>query len=396
MPDLILKPKSDRRLRQGHLWIYSNEVDVVKSPLHSFPAGEQVNVLDAKGKGLGTAIINPKQLICGRLVSRNIDEPLNRERLVSRLRSALISREQLFEDHCYRWVYGDSDGLPGLVIDRFDNVIVVQVSNAGIELLLEQLLEAINEVVPELNILLKNDGKMRSVEGLENYVRVAQGEVPMLVPIKENNVKFLAPVWEGQKTGWFYDHRLNRRRVQKLSEGKRVLDMFSYIGGWGIQAAAAGASEVICVDASAQALELVHQQAQLNGVEDKVHSIKGDAFTAMKQLHEDGERFDIVIIDPPAFIARRKDIKAGELAYQRANQLAMRLLKPEGILVSASCSMHLERTRLTQLLQEACRKNGRMGQVLEQGGQGGDHPVHPAIPETEYLKSVILRTWYEV
>jgi 23S rRNA (cytosine1962-C5)-methyltransferase len=378
------------------LWIYSNEVDVVKSPLHSFPAGEQVNVLDAKGKGLGTAIINPKQLICGRLVSRNIDVPLNRERLVSRLRSALISREQLFEDHCYRWVYGDSDGLPGLVIDRFDNVIVVQVSNAGIELLLEQLLEAINEVVPELNILLKNDGKMRSVEGLENYVRVAQGEVPMLVPLKENNVKFLAPVWEGQKTGWFYDHRLNRRRVQKLSEGKRVLDMFSYIGGWGIQAAAAGASEVICVDASAQALELVHQQAQLNGVEDKVHSIKGDAFTAMKQLHEDGERFDIVIIDPPAFIARRKDIKAGELAYQRANQLAMRLLKPEGILVSASCSMHLERARLTQLLQEACRKNGRMGQVLEQGGQGGDHPVHPAIPETEYLKSVILRTWYEV
>ena len=392
MPDLILKPKSDCRLRQGHLWIYSNEVDVVKSPLHSFPA----NVLDAKGKGLGTAIINPKQLICGRLVSRNIDEPFNRERLVSRLRSALISREQLFEDHCYRWVYGDSDGLPGLVIDRFDNVIVVQVSNAGIELLLDQLLEAINEVVPELNILPKNDGKMRSIEGLENYVRVARGEVPMLVPLKENNVKFLAPVWESQKTGWFYDHRLNSRRVQKLSEGKRVLDMFSYIGGWGIQAAAAGASEVICVDASAQALELVHQQAQLNGVEDKVHSIKGDAFTAMKQLHEDGERFDIVIIDPPAFIARRKDIKAGELAYQRANQLAMRLLKPEGILVSASCSMHLERARLTQLLQEACRKNGRMGQVLEQGGQGGDHPVHPAIPETEYLKSVILRTWCEV
>lgn len=243
------------------------------------------------------------------MVSRNIDEPLNRERLVSRLRSALISREQLFEDHCYRWVYGDSDGLPGLVIDRFDNVIVVQVSNAGIELLLEQLLEAINEVVPELNILLKNDGKMRSIEGLENYVRVAQGEVPMLVPLKENNVKFLAPVWEGQKTGWFYDHRLNRRRVQKLSEGKRVLDMFSYIGGWGIQAAAAGASEVICVDASAQALELVHQQAQLNGVEDKVHSIKGDAFTAMKQLHEDGERFDIVIIDPQLLLLVVKILK---------------------------------------------------------------------------------------
>ena len=395
MPDLILKSKSDRRLRQGHLWIYSNEVDVSKSPLQNFPAGEQVNVLDAKGKALGTAIINPKQLICGRLVSRQAHEPLNLERLTKRLKVALVSRERLFEDHCYRWVYGDSDGLPGLVIDRFDQVIVVQISNAGIELLLEELLEAINQVAPKLNILLKNDGKMRAIEGLDEYVRVAQGEVPKLVPLKENGVSFLAPVWEGQKTGWFYDHRLNRRRVQKLAHGKRVLDVFSYTGGWGVQAAAAGAEAVICVDTSAQALDLVDQQAALNGVSDKVKSLKGDAFTTMKQLHEEGERFDMVIIDPPAFIARRKDIKAGELAYQRANQLAMRLLKPEGILVSASCSMHLERTRLTQLLQEACRKNGRLGQVLEQGGQGGDHPVHPAIPETDYLKSVILRTWYE-
>lgn len=395
MPNLILKAKADRRLRQGHLWIYSNEIDVSKSPLQNFMPGEQANVLDAKGKALGTAIVNPKQLICGRLVSRKADEPLNQERFIMRLSAAYQSREQLFDDQSYRWIYGDSDGLPGLVIDRFGDVIVVQVSNAGIELLLEPLLAAINHVVPKLNILLKNDGKMRALEGLESYVRVAQGEVPKHCALKENGVHFLAPVWDGQKTGWFYDHRLNRRRVQKLAAGTRVLDVFSYIGGWGIQAAAAGASEVVCVDASAQALDLVHQQAQLNSVGEKVNTLKGDAFVAMKQLHEDGERFDIVIIDPPAFIARRKDIKAGELAYQRANQLAMRLLKPEGILVSASCSMHLERGRLTQLLQDACRKNGRMGQVLEQGGQGGDHPVHPAIPETEYLKSVILRTWYE-
>jgi len=396
MPDLILKPKSDRRLRQGHLWIYSNEVDVNKSPLQSFTAGQQVDVLDAKGKPLGTAIVNPKQLICGRLVSRQAGQPLTQEGFIRRLKAALNSREMLFSEQCYRWVYGDSDGLPGLVIDRFGNVIVVQVSNAGMELLLDDLLAAINQLLPEINILLKNDGKMRASEGLDEYVKVAQGDVPKLVPLIENGVNFLAPVWDGQKTGWFYDHRLNRRRVQKLAQGKRVLDLFSYIGGWGVQAAAAGASEVICADASAQALELVHQQAELNQVADKVHTLKGDAFATMKQLHEDGERFDIVIIDPPAFIARRKDIKAGELAYQRANQLAMRLLKPEGILVSASCSMHLERSRLNVMLQEACRKNGRLGQILEQGGQGGDHPVHPAIPETEYLKCVILRTWYDV
>jgi 23S rRNA (cytosine1962-C5)-methyltransferase len=196
MPDLILKPKSDRRLRQGHLWIYSNEVDVNKSPLQSFTAGQQVDVLDAKGKPLGTAIVNPKQLICGRLVSRQAGQPLTQEGFIRRLKAALKSREMLFSEQCYRWVYGDSDGLPGLVIDRFGNVIVVQVSNAGMELLLDDLLAAINQLLPEINILLKNDGKMRASEGLDEYVKVAQGDVPKLVPLVENGVHFLAPVWD--------------------------------------------------------------------------------------------------------------------------------------------------------------------------------------------------------
>ncbi|MCP4789071.1 MAG: class I SAM-dependent rRNA methyltransferase [Gammaproteobacteria bacterium] len=390
MAHLILKPKADRRLRNGHLWIYSNEVDVAKTPLAQFMLGQQVDVLDHKGKPLGTAMVNPQQLICGRLVNRRAGAPLTQADLVIRLQCALRVRESLFAAHCYRWVYGDSDGLPGLVIDRFGDTVVVQVSLAGMEILLEPLIDAINEVQPGLNILLKNDGKMRQIEGLEEYVRTVQGEVPKLVPLQENGVQFVAPVWHGQKTGWFYDHRLNRARVQALSAGKRVLDLFSYVGGWGIQAGVAGASEVVCVDASASALELVHQQAKLNDIAARVRTIKGDAFAALKQLNEDGERFDVVILDPPAFISRRKDIKTGELAYQRANQLAMRLVANTGYLVSASCSMHLERKRLVDVVNDACRKNGRHGQILEHGGQGGDHPVHPAIPETEYLKSIIV------
>lgn len=390
MAHLILKPKADRRLRSGHLWIYSNEVDVSKTPLQQFMLGQQVDVLDHKHKPLGTAMVNPQQLICGRLVSRRAETPLTADDLVLRLRRALDSRERLFAAHCYRWVYGDSDGLPGLVIDRFGDTVVVQVSLAGMELLLEPLLDAINQVQPGLNILLKNDGKMRQIEGLEEYVRVAQGDVPELVPLQENGVDFVAPVWNGQKTGWFYDHRLNRARAAALCKGKRVLDLFSYVGGWGIQAGAAGASEVVCVDASAQALDLVHEQAKLNNIADRVSTIKGDAFQALKQLNEDGERFDVVILDPPAFITRRKDIKSGELAYQRANHLAMRLVQDTGYLVSASCSMHLQRNCLVDIVNDACRKNGRHGQILEQGGQGGDHPIHPAIAETDYLKSIIV------
>ena len=390
MAHLILKPKTDRRIRAGHLWLYSNEIETSKTPLHQFMSGQQVDVLDHKHKPLGTAMVNPQQLICGRMVSHLPDTPLDQSLLKQRLQCALTRRERLFSEPCYRWVFGDSDGLPGLVIDRFGDTLVVQISLAGMELLLDSLLDAINEVLPDCHILLKNDGKMRAIERLSTYVRVAQGEVPELVPLTENKVKFLAPVWHGQKTGWFYDHRLNRAMAAQLSTGLRVLDVFSYVGGWGIQAGAHHAAHVTCVDASQSALDLVHEQAQLNGIADKVDTIKGDAFAVLKQLYEAGERFDMVILDPPAFIQRRKDIRQGELAYQRANHLAMRLLNKQGFLLSASCSMHLQTDRLPQILGEVCRKQGRHGQILQQGGQGGDHPVHPAIPETNYLKAVLL------
>ncbi len=390
MAHLILKPKADRRLRAGHLWVYSNEVETSKTPLHQLMIGQQVDVLDHKRKPLGTAMVNPQQLICGRMVSHLPNSPLDQVTITHRLQQALASRQRLFKDPYYRLVFGDSDGLPGLVIDRFGDTLVVQIALAGMEQLLEPLLSAINDVLPKCHILLKNDGKMRAIEGLESYVKVAKGDVPELVPLIENKVQFLAPVWHGQKTGWFYDHRFNRAMVANLCGGLRVLDVFSYVGGWGIQAGAAGAHQVTCVDASQPALDLVHQQAQRNGIANQVNTIKGDAFSVLKNLYEVGDRFDMVILDPPAFIQRRKDIKQGERAYQRVNHLAMRLLNDTGYLLSASCSMHLQASRLQHLLGEVCHQQGRHGQILQQGGQGGDHPVHPAIAETNYLKAILL------
>lgn len=388
---LKLKPHEDRRLREGHLWIYSNEVDVAATPLKNFAAGEQVRVEDSKGKCLGIATVNPNALICARLVSRDEKYPLNKSLLVHRLQIALGLREALYPQPFYRLVYGDSDFLPGLVIDRFGDVCVVQIATAGMEAVKDDIVEALQKVLAPAGILFKNDGKMREVEGLPSYVEVAAGEVPAEVRLEENGVQFLAPVQAGQKTGWFYDHRDARAELAHWVKGKRVLDVFSYVGGWGVQAAVFGASHVTCVDASASAVELVGRNAALNGVADKVTALQGDAFEILASLKQSGEKFDVIVLDPPAFITRRKDHKNGLLAYRRANELAMRLLNREGMLVSASCSLHLAREELVDVVRGASRHIDRFAQIVHHGHQGGDHPVHPAIPETEYLKAVFTR-----
>jgi 23S rRNA (cytosine1962-C5)-methyltransferase len=256
---------------------------------------------------------------------------------------------------------------------------------------LDDIVTALNQVVKPRGILLKNDSRVRASEELPEYVKVASGEVPEQVELIENGCRFLAPVYAGQKTGWFYDHRTARSRLAPYARGRRVLDVFSYVGGWGIQAAVAGAAEVCFVDSSAIALEWVEQNAELNNVAEKCSGIEGSAFDVLKDLQERGEKFDTIILDPPAFIPRRKDVKAGEQAYRRINELAMRLLNRDGFLISASCSLHLAREQLVDLLRAGSRHVDRQLQILEQHGQGPDHPVHPAIAETEYLKSVFCR-----
>ncbi len=388
---LYLKKNEERRLRNGHLWVYSNEVDTTRSPLTDLAPGQQVSLIANDGKAIGNGYVNPHSLICARLVSRSPNYVLDRSLLVHRLKVALSLRERLFDKPFYRLVYGESDSLPGLVVDRFGDVLVVQLNTAGMEAVKDEVVEALDKVLKPRAVLWRNDSSAREQEGLESYVEPALGEVPESVEIEENATRFEVPLLSGQKTGWFYDHRMNRQRVQQLARGMRVLDVFSYIGGWGIEAASAGADRVVCVDSSARALDQVERNATLNGVAERVESIQGDAFEALKALRAEREQFDMVIVDPPAFIKRKKDVKKGVEAYRRLNQAAMQLLGKDGLLVSASCSYHLQRDTLRDLLQQSSRHLDRTLQILEQGHQGPDHPVHPAIPETDYIKCLISR-----
>ena len=391
LPSLRLKANADRRLRAGHLWVFSNEVDVAVTPLNAFASGDQAILEAAGGKPLGVVALSPNNLICARLLSRDVKHVLDKSLLVHRINVALSLRERLFEQPCYRLVFGDSDLLPGLVVDRFFDILVVQLASATMERHKDEVLAALIQVIKPSGILLKNDSAARDAEGLERYVETAFGVVPEWVALEENGVKFEAPVIEGQKTGWFFDHRMNRARLAPYVKGKRVLDLFSYIGGWGVQAAAFGATEVMCVDASAFALDGVERNAALNGLSEKVACIEGDVFAALKELKSAEERFDVVIADPPAFIKRKKDLKNGEAAYRRLNEAAMRLLNKDGILVSASCSMHLPEDDLQNILLTSARHLDRNIQLLERGAQGPDHPVHPAIAETRYIKSLTCR-----
>ncbi|SDJ19975.1 SAM-dependent methyltransferase [Billgrantia gudaonensis] len=390
---LRLKKNADRRLKAGHLWLYSNEIDTDATPLKDFEPGAQALVEAAGGKPLGIAYVNPHSLICARVVSRDPSVRLDRSLLVHRFNQALALRERLYAKPFYRLVHGEGDLLPGLVVDRFDDVVVVQLNTLGMERLGEEVVAALDKVLAPRVIVFKNDSSGRRQERLEASVEVVKGSLDGPVLMEENGVRFAVPVLDGQKTGWFYDHRPNRAWLNALVPGKRVLDVFSYVGGWGVQAAAHGASEVLCVDASVPALERVSENAALNGLHERVAVGEGDAFEALSALRAEGERFDVVILDPPAFIKKRKDIASGERAYSRLNREAMRLLGRDGLLLSASCSMHLAPERLVEVVRGAVRHQDRHGQVIFQGHQAGDHPVHPAIPETAYLKALGVRVF---
>ena len=388
---LRLRKNEDRRLRAGHLWVYSNEIDVEATPLRNFQPGQPVAIQANNGQFIGTGYINPHVLLCARLVSRDVEHPLNSSLLVHRLNVALSLRERVFERPFYRLVYGEGDGLPGLIVDRYGDLCVAQITTAGMERLKDEVLAALQKVLKPAAVLWRNDSPMRELEGLERYVAEAVGEVPELVTVEEDGLHFQVAPRTGQKTGWFYDQRDNRARLDRYVRDRRVLDVFSYVGAWGIRAAARGAREARVVDSSAPALELARANAALNGVSDRLQFQQSDAFEVLKALREARERFDVVVVDPPAFIKRRKDFKEGALAYRRLNEMAMQVLERDGLLVSCSCSQLLSRDLLIQTLLQAARHLDRNLVILEQGRQGPDHPVPPAIPETEYLKMVLAR-----
>ena len=373
----------------GHLWVYSNEIDVAATPLAGLEPGELADLRDSRGRALGTVYVNPHSLICARLISRRPGAVFDADAIERRLREALALRERLFERPFYRLAYGEADGLPGLVVDRFDGALVVQITTAGMERRKAQIAEALERLLRPRLTIFRNDTAIRTLEGLELYVD-APPDAPARLPVEENGLRFEAPALGGQKTGWFFDHRLARARLPVHARGRRTLDVFSYSGAWGIQAAAGGATGVVCVDTSRTALDLLQENAALNGVGDRVSTRQGDAFETLRAMAEAGERFDLVIVDPPAFIKRRKDSEAGLTAYQRINRLALQLLNEGGALISASCSFHLTADELRRVILQEGNRLGRRLRILEQHRQGPDHPVHPAIPETDYLKSFIV------
>lgn len=391
LQDLFLRKGAERRLRGGHLWVYSNEIDSQRNGLGQFQAGDLVAVRSANGALLGSAYMEPHSLICARIYAPGEACDLDLELVGRRLAAALAIREAVFDKPYYRLVYGDSDTLPGLIVDRFDRYLVMQLNNGGIERYRDAVVAGLGELLQPEGVLLRGDSRSRRESGLAQEVEVLRGEVPESVPLEENGVRFRAPVHVGQKTGWFYDHRMARARLRPWVAGRTVLDVYSYIGGWGIQAGAFGAAEVCCLDASASALEGVLANAELNGLSGRVTVRQGSAPETMKQMREEGLSYDVVILDPPAFIQRRKDQKKGFTAYRRINELGLQLLRPGGLLVSGSCSMHLSRADLISAMQQAAVRAGCQIRIVEQGAQGPDHPIHPAIPETEYLKSVFAR-----
>lgn len=388
---LRLKKNQDRRLRAGHCWIYSNEIDTKATPLKDIQPGQAVDIVNHQDKWLGSGYVNPNSLICARLVSRDRDHPLGQSLLVHRLNIALSLRQRLYAKPYYRLVFGEADGLPGLVVDRYGDLAVVQITTAGMEKMKAEVVVAIEKVLKPTGILLRNDSSIRELEGMDQYIEVASGNVPELLTLEENGLSFQVQAQEGQKTGWFFDQAENRASLAKYIQGGRVLDVCSYVGAWGLQAAASGAKQVICVDTSSSALDMVEANAALNGMSDRVSTQRANAFDCLRDLRSGKERFDLIILDPPAFIKRRKDVKEGTMAYMRLNQAAMQLLSKDGILVTSSCSHHMSQQGLLQLVQQAGRHTDHSLQLLEQGQQGMDHPIHPAIPETAYLKTFYLR-----
>jgi 23S rRNA (cytosine1962-C5)-methyltransferase len=395
VPTLRLKRGEDRRLAAGHLWVFSNEIDTERTPLVGFEPGALAELRGHRDVFMGHVYVNPHALICARILSRDIRRPVDESLIEERLRSALALRERLGNAPYCRWVFGESDLLPGLVLDRYGDIVVGQIATAGMEALKGVVTAAVRRVAEPATLYWKNDSNARDLEHLGKESGAAFGTVPEALAVQESGLTFAVPLAAGQKTGWFFDQTANRTRLKRyVSSGARVLDVCSYAGGWAVAALSYGAGSALCVDSSATALDSARANAARNGFSLEV--LREDAFDALKLLAAQGERFDVVVLDPPAFIKRKKDIAQGQAAYRKLNQLALGVLADEGVLVSCSCSYHLAPEELVNAIQAAARHGGRFVQLLEAGGQSPDHPVHPAIPETRYLKAFFCRVTREV
>jgi len=385
-----LRPRHDRRLRRGHPWVFANEID---GDVAALPKGGVVDVCDARGQFLGRGTSNPASLIAVRILTRDAaDDPDTAAFYAGRLRQALERRERVAPGRrSLRLVHGEGDDLPGLVIDRYEDHVVVQLGTLGMELRKELLAEALQTAVSPRGAVLRSEGPARHLEGLEDERRVWFGDVPRETEIEESGVRFAVGLLEGQKTGHFHDQAPNRAALAPLCRGAEVLDVYANSGGFGLHALRAGASSCLFVDRSAPCAEVIRANAERNGVAERARAVVADGKEALLQLARDGRRFGVVMLDPPAFAKTRKAAGAALKGYLDVNAAGMAVLERGGLLATSSCSWHVEEERFLEVVVEAASRVGRRLVWVRRGEQGPDHVVRPEIPETRYLKHFVFR-----
>jgi 23S rRNA (cytosine1962-C5)-methyltransferase len=387
-PTIRLTRGQSKRARGGHPWVFSNEIEMDEAA-KALPRGTLVTMTDAGGEKLGVAMFNPHSLIAARFLTRDPALAIDTDFISARVRQALALRTLLYPRPFYRLVHAEADGLPGLVIDRYGDTVSVQANAAGMDLLLPGVIEALETVLAPTTIVLKNSSPARTLEGIELYDRVVKGTLAGPVELEENGARFLADLAEGQKTGWFFDQRDNRAQVAALAAGRSVIDFYSYAGGFAVQAMKAGAASAMAVDRSEAALELAQRSAALNGV--TIDTTKAEAFGEMERLAAAGTRFGIVVADPPAFVKSKKELEAGAKGYRKMVRLAAPLVEPGGFLFAASCSHHIDAERFAEEVRHGLMNANRSGRILRASGAAPDHPTHPFLPESAYLKALLLQ-----
>ena len=385
---LVLKKGEDRRVRGGHPWIFSNEVE---SWLGDVEDGGLVDVTDHRGAFLGRAYVNRHSLIAARVLTRGRDE-VDTAFFVKRLERAKRLRDAVYPgEPAVRLVYGESDQLPGLVVDRYGDWLAVQVLTLGMEQRLAELKAALERVFEPRGAVLVADSPLRALEGLDQRREVWWGDVPERADVQVGGFELRADLLHGQKTGLFLDQRENRQRAETRAKGRVALDVFCYQGEWAMHLARGGATSVLAVDSSEPALALARENAERNGLTDRIQFLRMDAFDALRRLEREGKRFGLVVLDPPALIKSRRVVAAGARAYREHNRLAMSLLEEDGILVTCSCSHHLDDDLFRQVLLESARAARRPMRILDWAGEAADHPRLLAVPETHYLKFAVLQ-----
>ncbi|HXQ51370.1 MAG TPA: class I SAM-dependent rRNA methyltransferase [Stellaceae bacterium] len=388
-PAITLEPGHHKRAASGHPWVYSNELRM-DAAAKALPRGSLVTVKDASGRALGVATFNANALIAARILDTDAKRAIDRDFFAARIERALALRRRLYDEPFYRLIHAEADGLPGLVIDRYGDVAAAQLNTAGMVALEGEIVHALEATLGAKAIVLRNDATSRAVEGLAEETRVALGTLEGPVELAENGAVFLADLIGGQKTGWFFDQRENRRFVARLSAGGRVLDAYCYGGGFAIQAALRGADRVLGIDRSEPALALAAQAAERNSVGERCRFARGEAFAELARLGASHERFDVVIADPPAFVRTRKDLGPGLRGYRKLARLASALVAPGGVLFLASCSHNVSPEDFAESVRRGLGDAERTGRIIRASGAAPDHPVHPALPESAYLKALAL------